>query len=159
MLTIDYLNSISAKLCKEYNIPTLPVIYCRTKGNNLAQFSERHWTIEISPFVDFTDEELEEIVWHEFRHAWQLINYTGVYRWWLDSGEKRKAHYDKYYSEPLNSLEEDARIFSITKGKKSGEHLLKMFNPQVLLMLENQKLLKRTNELLVGKFGRILDKD
>lgn len=156
---IEKLQLLSNELCRKYEIFPLTVKRMTTFVGNLAQFNEFDWAIEFDPIFDFKESEFEEIIWHEFRHAWQLLNYEDIYRWWLFPSQERNVNYFKFYREPINSIEEDARIFSITRGKKSGIALLKKFTPEILTVLEEKNLLEKFNEKLICEFGKILDKD
>lgn len=156
---IEKLQLLSNELCCKYEIFPLTVKRMTTFVGNPAQFNEFDWAIEFDPIFDFKESEFEEIIWHEFRHAWQLLNYEDIYRWWLFPSKKRNINYSKFYREPINSIEEDARIFSITRGKKDGIALLEKFTPEILTVLEEKNLLEKYNEELICEFGKILDKD
>ena len=87
-------------------------------------------TIIIDEMVFHINIDVEKLIYHEFRHAWQYKYYKNLYKWWLK--KENTAIYDKYYNTLLCSIEEDAREFGKTKGRFSREDLINLYSPQKL---------------------------
>lgn len=74
--------------------------------------------------VDFNWEVIKKTVYHEYRHAWQLIYHTKVFIWW---GQHREL-YKRYYMDNVCAIEADARAFGDSLGKENRVDLLLKYN-------------------------------
>lgn len=74
--------------------------------------------------VDFNWEVIKKTVYHEYRHAWQLVYHTKVFIWW---GQHREL-YRRYYMDNVCAIEADARAFGNSLGKENRVDLLLKYN-------------------------------
>lgn len=74
--------------------------------------------------VDFNWKVIKKTVYHEYRHAWQLVYHTKVFIWW---GQHREL-YKRYYMDNVCAIEADARAFGNSLGKENRVDLLLKYN-------------------------------
>lgn len=74
--------------------------------------------------VDFDWEVIKKTVYHEYRHAWQLMYHTKVFLWW---GQHREF-YKRYYMDNVCAIEADARAFGNSSGEEDHVDLLLKYN-------------------------------
>jgi len=67
---------------------------------------------------------------HEYRHVWQWNHYRDLYQWW--SNHMRDGIFERYYFSKICAIEEDARIFGRTYGKKDGEALMQKYSAAIM---------------------------
>lgn len=85
-----------------------------------------------------------KILYHEFRHAWQLANFHDIFFWWLGHKEK----YEEYYKSVLNSLEYDASVFANSYGIYNTEFALLHYDVEDLDFAYRSKSLDKLEEYL-----------
>ena len=78
--------------------------------------------------VDFNWEVIKKTVYHEYRHAWQLVYHTKVFIWW---GQHRGL-YKRHYRDDVCAIEADARAFGNSLGKENRKDLLLKYNTKWL---------------------------
>lgn len=78
--------------------------------------------------VDFNWEVIKKTVYHEYRHAWQLVYHTGVFFWW---GQHREL-YKRHYRDDVCAIEADARAFGDSLGEENRKDLLLKYNTKWL---------------------------
>src|SRR5574344_1122632 len=86
--------NILSKLSLKYDICKPDFCFGVTSDiKNIGEFRYYDYCIIINPNT-IEISEFENVIYHEFRHAWQYITHPDIYFWWLDS---RKRHlYSKY---------------------------------------------------------------
>lgn len=115
---IEKLQLLSNELCSKYEIFPLIVKRMTTFVGNPAQFNEFDWAIEFDPIFDFKESEFEEIIWHEFRHAWQLLNYEDIYRWWLFPSKKEISTILNFTENQLTPLKKMLESLALLEEKR-----------------------------------------
>lgn len=116
-------NNIIRKWCTHWNIPEPSFILDSDKGYGFHEIENNQFILGVNP--DKTKSHMAEIVvLHELRHHYQSIKYSEFYNWWSDEIK----YYEFFYKSPICVIEEDANIFSWTKGKKNGESLFDTIN-------------------------------
>ena len=115
---IEKLQLLSNELCRKYEIFPLIVKRMTTFVGNPAQFNEFDWAIEFDPIFDFKESEFEEIIWHEFRHAWQLLNYEDIYRWWLFPSKKEISTILNFTENQLTPLKKMLESLALLEEKR-----------------------------------------
>lgn len=132
--------------CNRWNFKTIPELrYENLRGmegtlaedkshNPVIILDESYKPEENNPFAQIR-------LLHELRHYFQSLVYKRVFEWWIT----REDDYSRWYKSPVCVIEEDANIFSWSRGQNDGTLLLREFNRLIL----NGKLLseqaKRTN--------------
>ena len=117
----DLLNEILKKLCHQYNINNIKLDFTDKLSdiNHKSEFDHNILTIKIRP--NTTGIIAISQLYHEFEHARQYQNYKNYYSWWMND----KTLYKRFYHDPINLIEESARIFERTLGAKNGDFLFK----------------------------------
>lgn len=85
-----------------------------------------------------------KILYHEFRHAWQLANYQSIFSWWINHSKE----YEKYYENFLNSLEYDASVFANSYGVYNAEFALSHYDVEDLDLAYLSNSLDKLEEYL-----------
>lgn len=125
-------------LCDEYGLDRIS-INLKFRGDfSKGRFFSDEKQIELNQafMVDghFSYSHIE-VVYHEFRHYWQMKKYPDVYNWWLrEHGDfyeeltNMKNKEGKQLSHIICELEKDAQEFGKSYGKRNCEDLLKKFD-------------------------------
>ena len=142
--TYNYLNYILKELINKYDITT-NLVFSNIKNNGVfGQFD--HTTNSI--VIDYDkcvscNQDMINILHHEFRHRFQYKEYKDVYYWWLNP--VRREEYNANYFLPINCLEYDAYEFGNTYGASNKEAFLRYYNVKKLQYLYDSGLIKRNN--------------
>lgn len=133
-------------LCKIYNLPPINICFDKTQLylNDNNTYDDFYGQLDVNNKRIIINEDknplfYDNIVYHEFRHYWQLNSkkYNKLYCWWLS--KENAQFYKKAYNTPLCNIEEDARVFAKSQGKKNREDLLLEYDIETLIYLkENQ---------------------
>lgn len=122
-------------LCDEYKLTRIRIIYKVIPVCYPGKFLSDELAIEINRVYGSYDDFYIKVVYHEFRHYWQMKKYPDVYNWWLrEHGDfyeeltKIKNKEGKQLSHIICELEEDAQEFGDSHGKSNCEDLLKKFD-------------------------------
>ena len=128
-------------LCKRYNIPACRIFFTnlnpKIEANGMLIASIRYPEgSKILIDKNLNNDKLKiQTIYHEFRHYWQLCHYTKIF-----------SIYNKYHNIfrliqfcPLNILEEDALIFSLTRRRYVPEFLLDLRWILALLECKDQE--------------------
>lgn len=74
--------------------------------------------------VNYEWDKIVHIVYHEYRHVWQMVYHTRVFAWWC----AHREIYKSMYNSKICSVEEDARAFGNSLGKENRVDLLLKYN-------------------------------
>lgn len=103
------------------------VIYSTERPNCYGHFDYYNKIICIDPNYSNLSYG-RKILYHEFRHAWQLANFHDIFFWWINHG----GEYLDYYESVLNSLEYDASVFGNSYGMYNAEFALSHYDAEDL---------------------------
>lgn len=143
-------------LCDEYGVDRISIKLRFREDFSKGRFLSDEKQIELNQafMVDgYFSYSYIEVLYHEFRHYWQMKKYPDVYNWWLrkhgDFYKKLTKMHNKgkQLSHILCELELDAELFANTRGKSNREDLLKNFNIETADICEY----KRKAENLVSE--------
>ena len=125
-------------LCDEYGVDRISIKLRFREDFSKGRFLSDEKQIELNQafMVDgYFSYSYIEVLYHEFRHYWQMEKYPDVYNWWLrEHGDfyedltKMKNKEGKQLSHIICELEEDAQEFGESHGKRNREDLLEKFD-------------------------------
>lgn len=122
-------------LCDEYKLTRICIICKVIPVAYPGKFLSDELAIEINRVYGSYDDRFIEVVYHKFRHYWQMKKYPDVYNWWLrEHGDfyeeltRMKNMKGKQLSHLICELEKDAQEFGESRGKKNHEDLLEKFD-------------------------------
>lgn len=138
-------------LCKRYNLNALSLVIDKAMLSHdgaIGEYQCQNNRIVIDNTV--TDDSKIVAIYHEFRHYWQhqgaSIECRDIYLWWMDSNNHDT--YNEYYDYCVCSIEEDARAFGYSHGKKNREDLLDMYNTELLENMKSDGTLEMARDYL-----------
>lgn len=125
---------ILEKLCIANNLEVIPIQIREnlSESNRDAEFNPNeiiYIRISITALRKKNILDLIRIIYHEFRHYWQLKYHTNIFLWWLC---ENKDLYYRYYHLSICTIETDADIFSKTFGLNNGDFLFHRYDIQKL---------------------------
>lgn len=125
-------------LCRKNGLKEIKVIFDHsllTRENIGGQYNFIHEII----VIDEREDPLlfKEILFHEFRHYWQSKKYKDIFIWWTMTAG---PIYKQYYNTKFCSIEEDARVFGKSLGRKNRIDLLEFYDIRQLMKFKNNPL-------------------
>ena len=102
---------------------------------------------------DIQAEKMIQVLYHEFRHAWQLVHYPDLFCWWLN--RTHQQIYMQFYYQYLNCIECDARVFGRTLGKRNMQFLFDYMDIEQLDSCEREGSLEFMQSMLLYQINGI----
>ena len=136
-INLEEFQELLDSLCKQYGLDPVELRFDHsllTNKNARGEYQFYEHRIVLDERVDSC--LFKEVLFHEFRHYYQCVNYKDIMIWWLNSG----SFYQEFYFTKLCSIEEDARVFSKTFGESNRQDLLDFYDVEDLEEIKNSPM-------------------
>lgn len=104
----EQIQNLFLDLCKEYNLPTIPIIFVDLNTEDTGEYDSKNNRVGFNVRRIRLDNCLERTVRHEFRHYWQRCQ--GFLEPWKILSKDEQDQATKLLIHPL---EEDSKEFSV----------------------------------------------
>ena len=136
-INLEEFQDLLDSLCEQYGLNPIELYFDHSLLTNQYAIGEYNFYKNCIVLDERVDPSLfKEIVFHEFRHYYQRVNYKDIMIWWANSG----SFYREFYFTKLCSIEEDARVFGKTLGKSNRQDLLDFYDIEDLEEIKNSPM-------------------